>query len=62
MGKHFNFGKCFLVRVMCDWILEGISHVDTTSSGRKKEGSPQGMTLGTWLQILLISGWLPSRN
>ena len=38
MGKYFDFGKCFMVRVVFDWSLEGNSSVDTASSKSLLEG------------------------
>lgn len=40
MGKYFDFGKCFMVRVVFHWNLEGISSVDASSSGRKRKDIP----------------------
>lgn len=45
MGKYFDFGKCFMVRVVFDWSLEGNSSVDTASSGKKGKDTPGETTL-----------------
>ena len=45
MGKYFDFGKCFMVRVVFDWSLEGNISVDTDSSGKKGKDIPGETTL-----------------
>ena len=51
VGKYFDFGKCFMVRVMFDWSLEGNISVDTDSSGKKGKDIPGEPTLYVYVQI-----------
>lgn len=62
MGKYFDSGKCFMVRVVFDWSLEGNSSVDTAGSGKKGKDTPGETTLTYMCKYLPVWGWLPSLN